>query len=116
MALLIGRPAPLHGGVRSSNHDRGCDRRDAWVGLSPDLKTITSEPTVGKATPSTRAKWRSSLSACHGSARKGLDTADIVREAIYQHLPLCIRSARLALQSLIAPCCPRTTPRIEMRL
>ena len=20
------------GGVRSSNHDRGCDRRDAWVG------------------------------------------------------------------------------------
>ena len=21
-------------GVRSSNHDRGCDRRDAWVGLS----------------------------------------------------------------------------------
>ena len=26
----------------------GCDRRDAWVGLSPDLKTITSEPTVGK--------------------------------------------------------------------
>jgi hypothetical protein len=26
----------------------GCDRRDAWVGLSPDLKTITSEPRVGK--------------------------------------------------------------------
>src|ERR1019366_8348541 len=31
---LIGYPAPLHGGVRSSNHDRGCDRRDAWVGSS----------------------------------------------------------------------------------
>jgi len=24
--------APLRRGVRSSNHDRGCDRRDAWVG------------------------------------------------------------------------------------
>ena len=30
--LLNGQPAPLHGGVRSSNHDRACDRRDAWVG------------------------------------------------------------------------------------
>src|SRR5580704_7987597 len=69
---LIGDPAPIHRGVRSSNHDRGCDRRDAWVGLSPDLKTITSEPTVGKATPSMRAKWRSSPSACHGVLEKGL--------------------------------------------
>ena len=50
----------------------GCDRRDAWIGLSPDLKTITSEPTVGKAIPSTTAKWRSSLSACHGVLEKGL--------------------------------------------
>ena len=32
--LAIGNPAPLYGGVRSSNHDRKCDRRDAWVGLS----------------------------------------------------------------------------------
>ena len=24
------------------------DRRDGWVGLSPDLGTITSDPTVGK--------------------------------------------------------------------
>jgi len=24
----------LRRGVRSSNHDRGCDRRDGWVGLS----------------------------------------------------------------------------------
>jgi len=31
---LTGYPAPLYGGVRSSNHDRSCDRRDAWVGLS----------------------------------------------------------------------------------
>ena len=29
---LIGYPAPLDRGVRSSNHDRSCDRRDAWVG------------------------------------------------------------------------------------
>src|ERR1700722_10084160 len=83
---LIGDPAPLHRGVRSSNHDRGCDRRDAWVGLSPDLKTITSEPTVGKATPSMRAKWRSSLSACHGVLEKCLTQADIFRDAIFRQL------------------------------
>jgi transposase len=32
--VMIGYPAPLRRGVRSSNHDRGCDRRDGWVGLS----------------------------------------------------------------------------------
>jgi transposase len=32
--MRLGDPAPLHWGVRSSNHDRKCDRRDAWVGLS----------------------------------------------------------------------------------
>ena len=39
-----------------------------------DLKLITSEPVVGKqkATPSTRAKWRSSLSAWRGVKKKGL--------------------------------------------
>jgi hypothetical protein len=39
-----------------------------------DLKLITSEPMVGKAKakPSTRAKWRSSLSACRGVEKKGL--------------------------------------------
>ena len=31
--VMIERPAPLHRGVRSRNHDRGCDRRDGWVGL-----------------------------------------------------------------------------------
>ncbi len=34
LGRLSGQPAPLHGGVRSSNHDRTCDRRDAWVELS----------------------------------------------------------------------------------
>src|SRR5664279_1284413 len=32
-------------GVRSSNHDRRCDRRDGWVGLSSARK-ITREPLV----------------------------------------------------------------------
>ena len=31
---LKGIPLPLRWGVRSINHDRGCDRRDGWVGLS----------------------------------------------------------------------------------
>jgi len=30
----LGIPLPLCGGVRTSNHDRRCDRRDAWVGPS----------------------------------------------------------------------------------
>jgi hypothetical protein len=48
----------------------------------PDLKTITSESTVGKANPSTRAKWR--FECMQQCAQKVLDTADIVREAILQ--------------------------------
>lgn len=32
--VLIGHPAPLRRGIRSSNHDCGCDRRDGRVGLS----------------------------------------------------------------------------------
>src|ERR1700680_2023518 len=50
-------------------------------------KTITSEPTVGKATPSPRAKWRSSLSAGSSVLEKCLTRADIVREAILQQSP-----------------------------
>jgi hypothetical protein len=37
-----------------------------------DLKLITSEPTVGKAKLSTRAKWRSVLSACRSALKKTL--------------------------------------------
>ena len=51
-----------------------------------DLKLITSEPMVGKAKPSTRAKWRSPLSACIGVGKKGIDRACVVREAIFQKL------------------------------
>ena len=39
---MIGHPAPLGRGVRSSNHDRGCDRRDGWVGLSAGPKRLTA--------------------------------------------------------------------------
>jgi hypothetical protein len=41
---------------------------------------------VGKAKPSTRAKWRSSLSACRGVQKKGIDSAGVVREAIFHQL------------------------------
>jgi hypothetical protein len=60
------------------------DRRDAWVGPSPDLNIDYERAWVGraKATASTRAKWRSSTSACWSVLEKLLDTADIVREAI----------------------------------
>src|SRR3984957_20410529 len=71
---LIGDPAPLHRGVRSSNHDRGCDRRDAWVGLSPDLKTITSEPTVGKGNTINESEMALFFECMQSCARKGLDT------------------------------------------
>jgi transposase len=50
----------LRGGVRGSNHDQGCDRRDAWVGPSSDLNSDCKRALVGHGTFSTRAKWRSS--------------------------------------------------------
>src|SRR5579864_2749363 len=62
------------GGVRSSNHDRGCDRRDAWVGPSSEPELIKSEPMVGMALISTRAKWRSSLSGWSSVGKKYLTT------------------------------------------
>jgi hypothetical protein len=58
----------------------GSKRRMGRIETS-DLKPITSEPMVGKAKPSTRAKWRSSLSACRGVEKKGLDSAGVVRDA-----------------------------------
>jgi hypothetical protein len=53
-----------------------------------DLKLITSEPWLEKQTakPSTRAKWRSSLSACRGVEKKGIDRAGVVRDAIFHQL------------------------------
>jgi hypothetical protein len=50
-------------------------------------RTITSEPEVGLAI-STRAKWRSCLSAGQSVLRNLLDTADIVREAMLRQQSL----------------------------
>ena len=47
-----------------------------------DLKLITSEPWFGIALISTRAKWRSSLSACRSVEKNVLDTAGVVRDAV----------------------------------
>jgi hypothetical protein len=47
-----------------------------------DLKRITSEPLVGMALFSNRAKWRSSLSACSSVGKKYLTGSGVVREAI----------------------------------
>src|SRR5215475_9760522 len=47
-----------------------------------DLKLITSEPMVGKAKHSTRAKWRSSLSACRGVEKKGLTEPVLLETAM----------------------------------
>ena len=65
--------------LRRSNHDRGCDRRDGWVGLSSCPATISSEPKVGLANfnQSEMALDSERMPQC---ARKRLDTADIVRD------------------------------------
>ena len=52
----------------------GCDRRDAWVGLSPDLKTITSEPTVGKGNTINESEMALFSECMQSCARKVLDT------------------------------------------
>jgi hypothetical protein len=52
-----------------------------------DLKTITSEPTVGKATPSMRTKWRSPPSACHGVLEKGLTPPTVSQTRFYANHP-----------------------------
>ena len=41
---------------------------------------------VGKAKSSTRAKWRSFMSACRSVFATELDSADIVREAMFRQL------------------------------
>src|SRR5579864_4497944 len=65
------------------------DRRDAWVGLSPDLKRLRSELTVGKAEPSTRAKWRSSTSARRSVLRKNLTPPTLSETRCYISLTTC---------------------------
>jgi hypothetical protein len=68
---LIGYPASLQGEVRSSNHDRECDRRDGWVGPSSDLNRLRAS--LGwMGTSSTRAKWRALRSARSSTLKKCL--------------------------------------------
>ena len=82
----------------------------------PDLKTITSEPTVGKAkaTPSMRAKWRSSSSACSNVLKKCLTRADIVREAILRQSSLSLVSSEQQFDRKL--CRARTTRCVECAL
>jgi hypothetical protein len=62
------------------------DRRDAWVGLSPDLKRLRGEPVVGKAKTSNESEMALFYECTPQCAQKELDTADIVREAIFRQL------------------------------
>ena len=48
-----------------------------------DLKLITSEPTVGKAKLSPRAKWRSVLSACRSALKKTLTAPALSETPVY---------------------------------
>src|SRR5580692_3993962 len=52
----------------------------------PDLNGLRASLRLEKATPSKRAKWRSSLSAYSSALKKFLTRADIVRDAIYRQL------------------------------
>jgi|SRR5580692_317286 hypothetical protein len=52
----------------------------------PDLNGLRASLGLEKATPSKRAKWRSSLSAYSSALKKCLTRADIVREACFRHL------------------------------
>src|SRR5580692_172787 len=53
----------------------------------PDLNGLRASLGLEKATPSKRAKWRSSLSAYSSALKKFLTRADIVREACLRQLP-----------------------------
>ena len=80
-----------------------CNRRDAWVGLSPDLKTITSEPTVGKGNTINESEMALFFDACSRALKKCLTRADIVREdAIYRRPGSC-RTGLTPTTVVIAP-------------
>src|ERR1700693_2901134 len=65
------------------------DRRDAWVGPSSDLN-FDCERAWGleKAKPSTRAKWRSSLSACRSVLGNCLTPPTLSETRYYANNPL----------------------------
>ena len=62
-----------------------CDRRDGWVGLSSWPERLRSEPRLGRR-PINESEMARSSECSAGARAKVLDTADIVREAIYQQL------------------------------
>jgi len=68
-------------GVRSSNHDRKCDRRDGWDGPKYRPQDYTRAlVSVVAWIDSIRAKWRSSPSAYGSTPTTTLDRADVVRD------------------------------------
>ena len=70
----------LNEGLHCSEELHGSDR-------VPDLRRL--QTSLGwNGTSSTRAKWRSSSSARRSVLEQLLDTADIVRDAIFQQLPI----------------------------
>jgi hypothetical protein len=82
--VMIGHPAPLRGGFRSSNRDRSCDRRDGWVGVSLVPLTIKTSLSFAWQT-STRAKWRSARSGCSSVLEKVLTSPTLLEMAIFRH-------------------------------
>jgi len=73
--------APLYRGARTSNHDRACDRRDAWVGPSV-LTGMDYERAYGWKSNTSHESEMALFSECMlPCARKVLDTANIVRDA-----------------------------------
>ena len=63
-----------------NQHDRGCDRRDGWVGLSRP-KRLRASLWVGLAI-STRAEWRSFPSARRSVFQKSLTPPTLLEMAI----------------------------------
>src|SRR3974377_1882342 len=81
------------GGVCTSNHDQGLDRRDAWVGSKILTETITERASVGMALLLERngallrvhaEVWTKVLGSC---GKKVLDNAAIVRDATFRTPP-----------------------------
>lgn len=60
--------------------------RATWVELNCRPETITGEPTVGKAQTIHENEMALGHECTLQCAQKELDTADIVREAIFHHL------------------------------
>src|SRR4030081_3502836 len=75
---MIGYPAPLQRGVRSRNHDRGCDRRDGWVGLSSCPERLAASP-GWKAQTTHESEMALFYECMERCAHIVLDIADIVR-------------------------------------